>query len=185
MRNSNLIENRLKKISLNLQLKELQRTNSDILESDSCLCEGLSVGECTPKSRFPDIIAEVLGLTTKTWSQHFSKPSFRRCYINITHAHSGCASTLMALQKEMGGGVWGVCVSGVFICYPDYTTSFCLPAGDKNSNYRAELRALAAASEPRARRGQPTQVHGFPSRPAVSSSVAGFRTCRSPNHKTL
>ena len=56
----------------------------------------------------------------------------------------------MALQKEMrgvrggGGGGGG---GGVFICHPDYTTSFCLPACDKNPNYRAELWALAAATE--------------------------------------
>ena len=138
-------KNRLKRRSLNHQMKDLQTQHTDILEADPRQCEELKPALWVTRKSLPEVRTEIPELTAKgTQAPQLQKAltleMIQNRYPNNTWTQIYTDGS--AENAVRNGG------SGVYIRRPDgTTTSLSTPAGDLSSNYRAELHALTAATE--------------------------------------
>ena len=138
-------KNRLKRSSFNHQAKKLMRTHSDILPSTPEEREMLYDAEEWSTADHVSLVTEVPGVTRKG-----DQPD---CLLK--------SLTLEMLLAEYNASVWTRIYtdgsadgavknggSGIHICHPNgQTQSKSLPAGQKSTNYRAELTALREAAK--------------------------------------
>ena len=138
-------KNRLKRKSLNHEMKHLQTRHTDILEEDPRQCEELKHTVWATRKSFPEVRTEVPGLTAKETQSPQLQKALTLELIQDRYPISTWTQVYTDGSAENAVRNGG---SGIYIRHPDKTTtSLSMPTGDLSSNYRAEVHALTAATK--------------------------------------
>ena len=139
-------KNRLKRKTFKHKLKDLQKENADLLEADPGKCEELTTSVWTSRKSLPEVRTEIPGLAAKgTQVPKLQKAlipeMIQDLYPKSTWTHVFTDGSAENDVKNGGSGAYIRRSDGI-------TFSLSIPTGDLSSNYRAEVHALKAATEP-------------------------------------
>ena len=139
-----LTKNRLKRKSLNHQIKEQQRDNADILTSNILQCEPLTITDWTPHSLGANIRTTIPGITCK---QHLSDTALKALTLDEIHQRYPASRWTLAYTDGSAEGATRNGGSGAYILQPKkQAVTLTAPSGALSSNFKAEVNALTLAA---------------------------------------
>ncbi|KAK7108155.1 hypothetical protein V1264_015944 [Littorina saxatilis] len=139
-----LTKNRLKRQSLNHQIKEQQRNNADILTPSPTQCEPLTSTDWTPQRLGAEIRTSIPGVTSK---QNQSDAALRALALDEIHQRYPASKWTLAYTDGSAEDATRNGGSGAYILQPKKPpTTLSAPSGALSSNFKAEVNALSLAA---------------------------------------